>query len=193
MVEFWPSLEEPETAYLAGTELVRWDPRFVYLITYSRADLQRVRDLGTFAQMVQTAFEAIGAKVELWVCCMEKHQDNNFHFHLATKLARRHRWFWVKEHLNIMPMRTMVTMMTLTLTATMTMTMTMLLTEIMTRTMRPIMMLTLTMMMIRTTKTMTLTLTLTPALTLTMTIYVSLSLYIIMFHYHYISLYVKYI
>lgn len=100
MAEFLPNLDEPEEANFGRTELVRRDPRYVYIVTYSQADIERISDRGTFAEVVKTAFEGIGATVQHWVCCMEKHQDGNFHYHCALKLSRRHRWFRVKQFIH---------------------------------------------------------------------------------------------
>ena len=62
--------------------------RQVYLITYSKADLQKFPTRESFAQAVVKSFEAINTKIELWVCSKEAHQVNGFHYHMALKLLK---------------------------------------------------------------------------------------------------------
>ena len=46
----------------------------VYLITYSRADLTKIPDRQTFANIVVNAFEDLKvARVVQWAVCMENH------------------------------------------------------------------------------------------------------------------------
>ena len=72
------------------------DQRSVYLITYSDADLEKIKTREEFAALWRKAFgEDI---VKQWACCCEKHQEGDkVHFHLALKLKRVRRWKMVKQ------------------------------------------------------------------------------------------------
>ena len=72
------------------------DQRSVYLITYSKADLDKIKTREEFAELWTNAFgEDI---VKQWACCCEKHKENDkVHFHLALKLKRVRRWKLVKQ------------------------------------------------------------------------------------------------
>lgn len=71
--------------------------RSVYLITYSRADLQKISTREEFADVWVKAFgEEI---VKQWACCCEKHKENEeVHYHLALKLKRVKRWKMARDH-----------------------------------------------------------------------------------------------
>lgn len=77
----------------------------VYLITYSRADLEKVPDRATFARIVTDAFEEVQvAKVQHWVVSQEQHKEtganpNKTHYHMALKLNQRMRWSRVRQYL----------------------------------------------------------------------------------------------
>ena len=61
--------------------------RQVYLITYSKADLQKFPTRESFAQAVVKSFEATNTKIEHWVCSKEAHQVlqvNGFHYHMHS-------------------------------------------------------------------------------------------------------------
>ena len=80
--------------------------RLVYLITYSRADPQKVPSREAFGAIIVNAFEQLCvARVEYWVVSEEKHHDNEetsefpTHFHMAVKLTTRARWSRVRSHL----------------------------------------------------------------------------------------------
>ena len=75
------------------------DQRSVYLITYSNADLDKIKTREEFAELWTNAFgEDI---VKQWACCCEKHKENDkVHFHLALKLKRvRDVGSWLKHFL----------------------------------------------------------------------------------------------
>lgn len=81
-------------------ELSQEDIRRVYLITYSRCDLERFPTRESFAAVVARAFfDAPGAVVpKHWACCREPHRDNNGeHYHLCISLSGPRRWFPIKE------------------------------------------------------------------------------------------------
>ena len=73
--------------------------RQVYLIAYSKADLQKFPTRESFAQAVVKSFEATNTKIEHWVCSKEAHQVNGFHYHMALKLNRYKRWLSSKRYL----------------------------------------------------------------------------------------------
>ena len=73
--------------------------RKAYLITYSKADLERF-DRESFARAVIRAFEAVAtAFIVQWACCMEQHKDEGVHFHMCVLLSKLQRWSMVKKYL----------------------------------------------------------------------------------------------
>lgn len=77
----------------------------VYLITYSRADLDKVSSRETFAMIIANAFQQV-AQVEVnhWVVCKESHaetseSENSTHYHMALKLNKRSRWSRVRQYI----------------------------------------------------------------------------------------------
>ena len=75
-------------------------PRRCYL-TYSHADLQKFSTKQSFADAVIEAFtsERSQSSPQHWACCMEKHQLQGFHYHLALKLPAPKRWLGCKTAL----------------------------------------------------------------------------------------------
>jgi len=77
----------------------------VYLITYSRADMEKVPNREKFAEIVIDAFEKVNvAKVQQWVVCIENHEQSEVgqstkHYHMALKLNQRMRWARVRQYL----------------------------------------------------------------------------------------------
>ena len=76
-------------------------PRRCYLITYSQADLQKFPTKQSFADAVVEAFtsERSQSSPQHWACCIEKHQQQGFHYHLAIKLSAPKRWLGCKKAL----------------------------------------------------------------------------------------------
>lgn len=76
--------------------------RSVYLITYSRAQPERIESRDSFAVKVLDSFENANpnttSKVLQWVCSEEKHQDGGIHYHMAVKLDRSRRWLKVRNY-----------------------------------------------------------------------------------------------
>ena len=73
--------------------------RKAYLITYSKADLERF-DRESLARAVIRAFEAVAtAFIVQWACCMEQHKDEGVHFHMCVLLSKLQRWSMVKKYL----------------------------------------------------------------------------------------------
>ena len=70
--------------------------RSVYLITYSNADLNKVKSREEFAEIWVNAFGS--DNVRQWACSCEKHKvSDTVHYHLALKLNRVKRWKMAKE------------------------------------------------------------------------------------------------
>ena len=78
--------------------------RFVYLITYSQADLALVPERESFALLVIHAFQNADSlsacNILQWVCSMEHHSDRGVHYHMAVKLESRRRWLKFRNFLD---------------------------------------------------------------------------------------------
>ena len=75
--------------------------RSVYMITYSRADLQKVPNKEAFAEIITEAFNRSGAaKIKQYICCIEKHKDGAPHYHICIKLDRQKKWKAVRKYLD---------------------------------------------------------------------------------------------
>jgi hypothetical protein len=78
--------------------------RFVYLITYSQADLSLVPERVSFALLVIHAFQNAdplsACNILQWVCSMEHHSDHRVHYHMAVKLESRRRWLKFRNFLD---------------------------------------------------------------------------------------------
>ena len=78
----------------------------MYLLTYSRADWEKVPTRDVFAEMVSLAWmEMAGVKVIQWVEARELHADtgaseSHSHYHMALKLEKRARWLKVRKFLD---------------------------------------------------------------------------------------------
>ena len=72
-----------------------------YLITYSQADLQKFPTRESFGKTVAAAFSSSKSKVvpQHWACCMEKHSDGGYHFHVSLKLSGTKKWLETKRTL----------------------------------------------------------------------------------------------
>ena len=78
--------------------------RFVYLITYSQADLSLVPERESFAILILHAFQyadpLLACNILQWVCSMEHHSDGGAHYHMAVKLESRRRWLKFRNFLD---------------------------------------------------------------------------------------------
>ena len=67
--------------------------RFVYLITYSQADLDLVPTREEFSAIVLDSFSntdpSSPLEVVQWACSKEEHRDVGSHYHMAVKLSVR--------------------------------------------------------------------------------------------------------
>ena len=77
--------------------------RFVYLITYSQADLDLVPTREEFSAIVLDSFLNTDpfspVEVVQWACSKEEHRDGGSHYHMAVKLSARRRWLKVRNYL----------------------------------------------------------------------------------------------
>ncbi len=80
-------------------EIDKSKPRRSYLVTYSQADLQRFPTGESFGEAVAAAFTSKRSKVVPlhWACCLEKHENGGYHYHLALKLSCTKRWLEAKK------------------------------------------------------------------------------------------------
>ena len=82
------------------------EQRFVYLVTYSRANVEKVVTREAFAEKVSLGWmEMTDVKVVQWVVARELHADggvseSNSHYHMAMKLEKRARWLKVRQFLD---------------------------------------------------------------------------------------------
>ena len=76
--------------------------RSVYLITYSKANVEIIASRDSFAVVVLDSFQnadpASKTKVLQWVCSQERHQNGEIHYHVAVKLDRNRRWLTVRNY-----------------------------------------------------------------------------------------------
>jgi len=82
------------------------EQRLVCLVTYSRADLNKIPTREAFAEVIaQGWMQTTGVKIRQWVVALEQHSstpegENSFHFHMALKLEKRTRWLRVRKFLD---------------------------------------------------------------------------------------------
>ena len=63
--------------------------RSVYLITYSKADMEKVPDKQTFIEIIINSFHKNGdARVIQYACAVEQHTDGTPHYHAVIKLNK---------------------------------------------------------------------------------------------------------
>ena len=75
--------------------------RLVYLITYSRVDVDITPTRQSFANLVVDAFNSLPCNILQWVVGKEAHSDGEgFHYHMAVKLDSRRRWLRVRNWLD---------------------------------------------------------------------------------------------
>ena len=77
--------------------------RFVYLITYSQANLHIVPTQEEFSRIVLDSFSnadpCSGVEVVQWACSQEGHRHGGIHYHMAVKLSARRHWLKVRNYL----------------------------------------------------------------------------------------------
>ena len=82
-------------------EIDRDKPRRSYLVTYSRANLEKFPSRESFADAVFEAFDSkrSSSKPQYWACCTEKHANDGYHYHMALKLTGPKKWLECKRAL----------------------------------------------------------------------------------------------
>ena len=68
-------------------------------MTYSQANLELFPTRRSFAEAVVGSFHSSNTRVMHWVCSRELHRNGGFHYHMALKLDRCHRWLCSKKFL----------------------------------------------------------------------------------------------
>ena len=84
------------------------EQRLVYLVTYSRADLEKAPTRESFAEAVTVGWmQTTGVRVQQWVVAREMHANMTdstsckiFHYHMALKIEKRTRWLSVRNWLD---------------------------------------------------------------------------------------------
>ena len=80
-------------------------PRTVYLITYSQADLRAIPTRQAFADVVLEAVKVTDASEVQWVCAQESHRagrterKSGVHFHMAIKLNKVKLWNTIRRYI----------------------------------------------------------------------------------------------
>lgn len=77
--------------------------KFVYLVTYSQADLIKCPSRERFAEIVSSEFNAVKEDdvVEEWACAIENHKRHGVHYHLSIKLQQRRRFKQVRNNIKL--------------------------------------------------------------------------------------------
>ena len=81
------------------SELDPRQSRRVYLLTYSKANVEKFLSRQCFSSAVTKAFAETGAEVSHWACCQEYHKNKEIHYHMAVNMTKLRRWKSVKEQL----------------------------------------------------------------------------------------------
>ena len=81
------------------TRVKKLQPREVYLVTYSQADVLKVKSKSDFAQLVVSQFDRNDKVVQQWVSSVELHRESGVHYHLAIKLNKGRRFKQVRENI----------------------------------------------------------------------------------------------
>ena len=71
--------------------------RSVYLITYSKADLNKVPTRERYAEIILDGFSKGVAKIVQYAVCREEHKDGTPHYHMCLKLNKQRRWKGVRN------------------------------------------------------------------------------------------------
>ena len=77
------------------------DLRYVFLVTYSQADEQKIPTRRAFADTVVESFTSTSSELQViqWCCCQETHKNGGLHYHLALKVNKYQRWMNSKRYL----------------------------------------------------------------------------------------------
>ena len=79
-----------QSLVIMAVDLNAGQVRMVYLIIFSRANLELFLDKTSFSNAVEEAFSLSTNNPGIlhWVCCVENLADNGVHYHIATTLTR---------------------------------------------------------------------------------------------------------
>lgn len=110
-LDITPTHNNPETPLVQEKQIVHSSPvgpelgdrqsRYVYLLTYNQADMERFSSVQTFAPVIVDAFKKCNVSFERWVCSKEKHPNTGgFHYHMAIQLPRQSRWKAIKNQIH---------------------------------------------------------------------------------------------
>ena len=72
----------------SGKELHQRAVRFIYVVTYSQADMTKFPTHESFANEVVIYFQSTKVNVLQWVCCIEEHESNGQYFHLTLNFQK---------------------------------------------------------------------------------------------------------
>lgn len=73
--------------------------RSVFLVTYSRANLDIIPNREAFSRCVLHAIDSTPARPIHWICSEERHRDGCIHYHMAIKLDRQQRWLAIRDEI----------------------------------------------------------------------------------------------
>ena len=75
--------------------------RRTYLVTYSKANLEKFPTRQSFGEMIQKHFDDGPSKVktEYWACCRENHKDGSEHYHVSLKLSGVKKWYMIIKNI----------------------------------------------------------------------------------------------
>lgn len=73
--------------------------RQVYLLTLSQAPMLLVPTRQAFADAVLAAYETVNAEIIHWCVSKESHKHHGYHYHMAVKGDRSHRWLPIANFL----------------------------------------------------------------------------------------------
>jgi len=93
------SQSEDSDEHFNRNELQANELRSVYLVTYSRSNVQKYPQRADFAEAVVRSFTQGSANIQHWCCSRERHADGGYHYHMSLKLDRNHRWSPSKQYL----------------------------------------------------------------------------------------------
>lgn len=82
-----------------GEELGSRQARYVYLLTYSQADMTQFPSAGVFSLAVTGVLTKLNIRYKQWVVSKEQHKEKGYHYHMAIQLEQQSRWKSIKNEL----------------------------------------------------------------------------------------------
>ncbi len=80
-------------------QITRRSNRQVYMVTLSQASMALVPTRESFADALLEAYSTVNAQVVQWCVSKERHRQGGYHYHMAVKCDRPHRWLHVAKYL----------------------------------------------------------------------------------------------